>query len=247
MRSSPSSTLDFDSATEARYRAAVTSLPVAPLLLHVAADAPLRAALQAALEADAHSVRPSPTRPAPRATPCRRRASTLALVQRESGLLIQAAPLDARQSARAAEALRPAIKQVAQWERLLALRNRASDIDAASIDFVCTEAAEGGAKFTHPSDEVTLESVQQRDGQWSEIKAKLKVRNRSGRTLHMVLAYFSPAYGVQMLRNDPIESGDAWVTLWGDDPSNAFRLVEDGEREETIDRFKLIASTEKRR
>ncbi len=237
--------LDFDSATEARYRAAVTSLPVAPLLLHVTAEAPVRAQMEEALQRD-HALGAAFTEEAGAARyGLTVQGETLSLVQRESGLLIQSAPLDPRQPGRAAEALRPAIKQVAQWERLLALRNRASDIDAASIDFVCSEPAEGGAKFVHPSNQVTLESVQQRGGQWSEIKAKLEVRNRSGRTLHILLAYFSPAYGVQVLRNDPIESGEAWVTLYGDDPSHAFRLVEGRETEETIDRFQLIASTER--
>ncbi len=236
--------LDFKSASDARYRAAITSLPVAPLLVHVAADGGVRDELRAALQRDGALCAALTDEAGAARYQLQVQARALALVQRETGLLIQAAELDAGQAARAADALRPAIKQVAQWERLLGLRNRSSQIDASLIDFACSEPAEAGGEFVHAGEDVTLESVK-RDGEWSEIKAKLRLRNRSGRTLHMLLAYFSPAYGVQVLSNDPVESGDAWVTLYGDDPSHAFRLVEGHETEETIDRFKLIASTER--
>ena len=235
--------LGFKGDEGATYRAVVTSLPTAPLLVHCKVEAPLFAALSKALEGDG-SIGAALTATADGAHYALEvEGGKLALLQRDSGVLIQAAEFDPKQPEGAAKALRDTLRQVAQWERLLALHNRASQLDAEKIDFVCSEAVPGAADFAHPGEEITLESVTL-GSQWSTIKAKLRVRNRSDRTLHMLLAYFSPAYGVTVIRNDPIESDDAWVTLYGDAPEHAFAQVEGQENEETIDRFKLIVSTQ---
>jgi hypothetical protein len=44
-----------------------------------------------------------------------------------------------------------------------------------------------------------------------DIRGKLKARNRTQQPLHMVLAYFTMAYGIHILKNDPIDPGEAWV------------------------------------
>lgn len=82
----------------------------------------------------------------------------------------------------------------------------------------------------------------QEDGKRSGIKAKLRLRNRSGHTLHLALMHFSPDFGIQELPTDPIASSEAWVTLYGDADEEGFRLEEGREDEESIDRFKLILS-----
>jgi pimeloyl-ACP methyl ester carboxylesterase len=235
--------LDFQGDEGATYRAAITSLPTAPLLVHCVADAPLFAALGKALEEDG-SIGAALTEAADGARyAIEVKGSQLALLQRESEVLIQASLFDPKQPQLGARALRDALRKVAQWERLLALHNRASELDATAIDFVCAEAVPGAADYVHGGEDVTLESVKS-GAAWSSIKAKVLVRNRSGRTLNMLLAYFSPAYGVTVLRNDPIESGDAWITLYGDAPNHVFTLIEGHESEETTDRFKLIVSTQ---
>ena len=70
----------------------------------------------------------------------------------------------------------------------------------------------------------------------------MKVRNRTGQTLHVVLAYFADAYGIYTLANEAIEAGDGWMTVWGDGPRDNFYL-NDG-ADESLERFKLIVSTE---
>ncbi|MEO7243437.1 MAG: caspase family protein [Variovorax sp.] len=234
--------LDFPGDEGATYRAAITSLPTAPLLVHCAGEAALFAGLGKALEEDG-SIGTALTEAADGAHyAIAVKDGQLALLQRESEVLIQAARFDPQQPQVAGRALRDALRKVAQWERLLALHNRASDLDATTIDFVCSEAVPGADDFVHGGEDITLESVQS-GGKWGRIKAKVRVRNRSGRTLNMLLAYFSPAFGVTVMSNDPIESGEAWVTLYGDAPEHVFTLIEGRESEETIDRFKLIVST----
>jgi pimeloyl-ACP methyl ester carboxylesterase len=224
---------------DARFRAAVTSLPTPPLLVHCAADATQLKSWQAALDGEGAPLASSGVLLTPEADGLRYAlvvdGDSLNLTQREAGVVLRSVPLkDVK------DLLYP-LRTIAQWERLLGLRNQASQIDPATVEFVIAEPVEGGPEFVHEGETATLESVL-KGGEWSEIKARLKVRNRSGRTLYPVLAYFSPDYGIQVLPTDPLPSGDAWVTLYGDGDGDAFRLVEGRETEETIDRFKLILS-----
>ena len=69
------------------------------------------------------------------------------------------------------------------------------------------------------------------------------MRNRTQQPLQAVLAYFSAAYGVHVLGNDPIPPGDAFVTLWGTGENDTFYLETDAEME-SIENFTLIVSTE---
>ena len=72
------------------------------------------------------------------------------------------------------------LEQVAQWERSLVLTNSASQLDATSIDFVCTEPPADGAAgeaFSHAGPEVVLESVKLGAGTgtgWADVHAKLR-------------------------------------------------------------------------
>jgi pimeloyl-ACP methyl ester carboxylesterase len=231
---------DFAADPAASYSATLTSLPVAPLLLHMAADAPARAALAAALAEDAASgcALTEVADGARYGLDVQR--SRLCLSQRESGVMIQAAKVFDNDFEAAASALLPVLKQVAQWERSLALRNTATQIDASLIDFVVCEPVDGGADFVHPGSEVTLESVKQR-GEWQPIPARLLVRNRSRRPLHCVLVYFSAAYGIDVLPSALFAPGDEYTTLF--ESGEGFHM-EVGTVAESIDRFKLIVSTQ---
>lgn len=231
---------DFAPDHAASFTATLTSLPVAPLLLHMAADAPARAALDAALVADATSGCALTDVASGARYGLDVRGSLLRLMQLESGQLIQAAEVVGTDFRAAAEALLPELQRVAQWERSLALRNAATQIDADLIDFVVCEPGERGADFIHPTREVTLESVQER-GEWQPIAARIMVRNRTGRPLHRVLVYFSPAYGIDVVDSVAFEPGDEYTTLY--DPPQGF-YMEEGTVAESIDRFKLIVSTQ---
>ena len=222
------------------YDATITSLPVAPLLLHCAADSPARAALEKALQGDlaigaAVTDVADGTRYAIDV-----QGDLMRLVQRESGVLIQAAQGHKGSFEHAAPALLAVAKQVAQWERSLALHNQASQMDAALIDFACSESADHGADFMHPADEVTLESVLER-GEWSAITARLLVRNRGKAALHWTLLYFSAAYGIDELGKGTLEPGEDYQTVY--EPPYGFHM-EAGQVAESVDRFKLIVSTQ---
>src|SRR4029077_17579946 len=104
------------------------------------------------------------------------------------------------------------------------------------------EQLDNEAEHVYPAGEVILDYAQG-GGQWKNIRGKLKARNRTGQTLHMVLAYFSTAYGIYILKNDPIDPGEADVTVWGDGPDDYFYLEDPVN--ESVENFKLIVSSEK--
>jgi hypothetical protein len=239
--------LNFAADLHARFRAELTSLPVEPLWLWVPPGEPHHASVQRALVADA-AVGMALTDVA--------EAARYAVVLQDSRLLltrkddpqpIQRVEFEPAKPDAAMPALLSVLEQVAQWERGLILANPATELDSATIDFVCIEPAPEGAgaePVSHVGPEVTLESRKRGSGdsaRWDDIWAKLKARNRSGQTLHFLLAYYSPDFGVQVLRNDPVPSGDDWVTLFGDGETDYFWV--DEEENESIDRFKLIVST----
>lgn len=231
---------EFKADPAQSYDATITSLPVAPLLLHNAADSPARASLAEALAEDlgAGAALTDVADGTPYAIDVQ--GDLLRLVQRESGVLIQAALGHQGRFEHAAPALLAVVKQVAQWERSLALHNQASQMDPALIEFVCSESTDGGADFMHPGDEVTLESVLDR-GEWSAISARLLVRHRAKAALHWTLLYFSAAYGIDELGKGTLEPGEDYQTVY--EPPYGFHM-EAGQVAESIDRFKLIVSTQ---
>ena len=142
----------------------------------------------------------------------------------------------------AAASLAPALKHVMQWERCLRLQNHRSAMDRSKVDFVYVERLDDGGEDTHDGTETVL-AYTCRDGRWRKIQGRFRVRNRTEQTLFVVLAYFSEAYGIHILSNEPIAPGDTWMTVWGDGPTDHFYL-EDGV-DQSIERFKLIVATEK--
>jgi hypothetical protein len=223
-----------------RYNATITSLPVAPLLVHCAVDSAARVALQRALEGD-RAIGAALTEVTEGVHyGLAVEGDLLRFVQRDTGVLIQAAKGAAGSFEPSARGILDVVKQVAHWERSLALQNRSSQIDPSQIDFACSETVQGAKDYLHPGDEVTLESVKQ-GKEWRAISAKLVARNRTGRPLHRVLVYFTETYGVHVMPSEPFETGEDFVTLY--EPENGFHL-EDGKVQESLDRFKLIVSTQ---
>lgn len=243
-------TLGFAADESVRYRAEITSLPVAPLLVYFDGAADQLEALQHALDRnDNDDDAPigvtltdidKGTRYA-----LSSEGGNLLLKQREADLLIQGAPARDGNVEAAARGLRPVLQQVARWERSLALQNAGTQLDMSLFDFVFAEQLDAGQERVVPAGEVTLTFGKDKIG------GRLKARNRTTQTLHVVLEYFTtPAtstakvgYGIHVLGNDPIAPGDAYVTLWGDGPDDYFYL-ENGVNE-SIESFKLFVSTEK--
>ena len=234
--------LDFQSEGSLRYRAEITSLPVPPMPICFKGDAPQSASVQEALGKDG-SVRVALTDAEQGARyALSNEDGHLWLRHSETGLVIQGAEVADGNLGGAAALLLPALKKVVQWERSLALQNQRTQMDSSLVDFIFAEQLEDGKEHPYPPGEVILDYAQSA-GQWRRIRGKLKARNRTPQTLHMALVYFSSAYGIHILRNDPIEPGDALVTVWGDGPDDYFYLDE-GKGEE-IENFKLIVSTER--
>ena len=236
-------TLGFASDESARYRAEITSLPLPPMPIHFKeAGTGLGLLLQEAIKNDgAAGVELTEIVQAARSG-LSREGGNLLLKQRETNLPIQAVEVDHARPEDAAETMVPILKHVARWESSLALQNSRTQMDPALVDFIFAERLGDGTEYVYPPGEIILDYAKSA-GQWKEIRGKLKARNRSQQTLHAVLAYFSKAYGIHILKNDPIDAGDGYVTLWGDLPEDYFYL-EDGDNE-SIENFKLIVSTEK--
>ena len=234
--------LDFASDESVRYQAEITSLPAAPVLVHFKGQAANRTALQEALHND-RSVNVTLTDIEEGARYALvAKDGQLLLQQPDTDLLIQGVAFDDTKPEGGATAMLPILKHVVRWERSLGLQNLRTQMNPSLVDFVFAEQLENGDEHAYPAGEVVLDYAQ-RAGQWRSIRGKLKARNRTQQTLHVALAYFSTTYGIYALKNDPIEPGDAFVTLWGDDPKDYFYL--EGAANESIENFKLIVSTEK--
>lgn len=235
--------------TTARFRAALTTLPAAPLLVYTQSHQAGQTAMQAALDGagsplGASGVLLSGDRDGLRYG-LSERDGALVLEQIESGVAWGREPIGAGGAAGAAVQLLPRMLSIAKWERLLGLRNRASDIRDDQIDLVLIEETDDGAGFEHADGQATLESTLRR-GEWQEVRARVKMRNRSGSPLHAVLLHFAPNFQIQVLSNEPVPVGDAWITLWGDSDDQNFYLDvgPDGGVMEALERFKLLVSTE---
>jgi hypothetical protein len=234
-------TLGFASPASVRYRAEITSLPVPPLLVSFDGPAIQRDTLQQTLGDDG-SVGVALTDVLNAGTyVLREEEGRLLLLQCETDLVVQGAGLGSGLEP-AARLLLPALKQVAQWERGLGLRNPGTAMDVSLVDFHYAERLAGAAEHVHAGDDIVLDLVKSgRD--WAEIRGAVRARNRTAQTLHLALVYFSREYGIHILSNDPLEPGERWATLWGADPKDYFYL-DDG-LDESVERFKLIVSTEK--
>jgi pimeloyl-ACP methyl ester carboxylesterase len=234
--------LAFASDESVRYRAEITSLPVTPLPVYFKGDARGKAALQKALDSDGSVYVMFTDIEQSARYALREEGGCLLLKQRETDLMIQGVEVGDRKLEEAAASMLPILKHIVQWERSLALQNLRTQMDSALVDLIFAEQLDNGSEHVYPPGEVILDYAQS-GGQWKSIRGKLKARNRTQQTVHLVLAYFSTAYGIHILKNDPIDPGEAYVTLWGDDPKDYFYL-EEGVNE-SIENFKLIASTEK--
>ena len=140
--------LDFDSAESARYIAEITSLPGAPMPVVFAADEPSRAAVVDALaHCDVHVNLVDASHAARYALTVANERLTLTSTER--GVEIGFVRLSARTLAEAAALLAPALTQVMQWERYLALQNHHTSMDMSKVEMVYIEQVDGGGE--HPT------------------------------------------------------------------------------------------------
>jgi pimeloyl-ACP methyl ester carboxylesterase len=227
--------LNFESETTLRYRAELTSLPVAPIPVYLQGDQKgqeiLRKALEPTIGVDLTDIAEGT-----RYTLAAEDGNFL-LKQRETGLLIQGAKGFSEASAKHIFSI---LKQVVQWERILALQNHGTSMDSSLVDFIFFEKLSNGPEHEHRSkdgqalSDLTLDFVKDRIG------FKIKANNRTQQPLHFALFYLSGKYGIQKLVNDPVPPSKEkeYVTLFEDEI-----FVEEG-LNEVIENFKLIVSTE---
>lgn len=234
--------LDFGGDPTKRYQAEITSLPVAPLLIHCAAELPDRETLRQTLEADRTVNVLLTDIEAGARYALAIEAGNLILKNRERDRVIRGVSSASGTTAEVAGAILVFLRSVAQWERARALANTATKLDASQVDFEYAEQLDGGAEHVYPPGEIILDYTKNAAG-WQPIRGKMRVRNRSPQVLHFALFYFSTAFGIHILRNDPIQADGAAVTLWGERPSDFFYI--NAGFNEAIDDFKIIVSTEK--
>lgn len=243
--------LDFAGNEAARYYAEMTSLPVAPMPIYIEGDeagkAALRQALNPSIGVDLTEAAAG-TRYAISA-----QEGVFLLKQRELDLLVQGVKgvlVRERSTGRevavyseeSAQVMLNLVKQIAQWERGLALQNHGTKMNVAQVDFVFAEKLANGQEHVYPGGEVVLDFAKSGE-KWREIRGKFKARNRTPQTLHFVLVYFSPSYGVHILRpSEPVPPGEEYITLWGENDDDYFHLEDDVN--ESLENFKLIVSTE---
>jgi pimeloyl-ACP methyl ester carboxylesterase len=234
--------LNFTGDPTERYQAEVTSLPVAPLIVHCPADLHDRDMLRQTLEADRTvNVLLSDVEAGTRYA-LAVEGGNLLLKNRERDRVIRGVSLASGTMAEVAGAMLTILRSVAQWERARALANPATKLDFSQIDFEFAEQVEGAAEHVYPPGEIILDYSRNASG-WQPIRGKLRVRNRSPQVLHFALFYYSSSFGVINLKNDPIQPDGATVTVWGEQPNDNFFLNEGAD--EAIDDFKIIVSTEK--
>jgi pimeloyl-ACP methyl ester carboxylesterase len=234
-------TLDFESDKSVRYRAEITTLPAAPTPIAFSGADAARSVIETALRKLGVSVILIGVQNGAGYT-LKGEAGCLILSQAGCNKVIGYVELAGRTLAEAAASLAPALKHVIQWERVLRLQNLRTKLDPSQVEFVFAEQLEGGGEHAYLGGDVILDYARV-GGDWRQIRGRMRVRNGAAQTLHVVLAYFSEAFGISIFRNEPIAPGDAWVTLWGDQPDDYFYLDEGAN--ESIERFMLLVTTEK--
>lgn len=234
--------LDFSGDESTRYRAEITSMPVPPMPVYFKGDAGQNAGLQTALDDDGSvNVELTDIEAAARYA-FSVKDGYLQLQRLEDGVLVQRTEIVDNKLGLTAPQLLPFLKHIKQWEHGLALQNPGTKMDSTLVDFRFVPQSGTTENVPEKDHEIFLDYVKDENG-WKNIYGKIKACNRTGQPLHMLLAYYSSAFGVYVLKNDPIVPGEDFVTLWGDGPDDYFHL-EDGD-DESRDFFKLIVSTEK--
>ncbi len=233
---------EFSADMTTEYRAEITSLPVAPILVHFDGPNDWKTALQGLLAQDGSvGVELSDSKNHTRYA-LEKEDSNLILKERDMDLLIQGVELGSENPVAHISSIMPVLKHVMQWERAIAVQNENTRMSAELVDCRFSEQVKNEESFEHDFDNLTLD-YRQIGADWQPIRGKFQLRNNGRQLLHYMLVYFSKDYGIQVLRNDQIEPGDDYVTIWGDDPK-LFLYLDENENE-SIESFKLIVSNER--
>ncbi|MEI6486200.1 MAG: caspase family protein [Sphingomonadales bacterium] len=232
-------------ATVTDVRAALTSLPVPPMLVGFDGDPAIRDQVAAALQpgdAGAGSVpsaEPVALADLPLAAAHRlvEGGDLLTLVAQGTGTPIQSVRIGPAGTPWFAPML-DVLRHVAQWERSWRLANGRPQLDPASVSMWYDESRPDGSSVRHDGDMATLRIV---DGK--VIRGTLKAANHSGQDLNVALFYYSQQYGILSLPGPGVIADGGELTLWGDNPATDYFLLGPDDQS-SIERFKLVFSTE---
>ncbi len=141
----------------------------------------------------------------------------------------------------AATFLFPKIEKLSVWENMLHLQNAKSQINPNELEFTFSEVAKDGKLMPLSGSKVMVDFVKEND-EWQGIAYAISARNKSNRSLYFTLIYLAEELGVQVHYQDKVlhAGGSAEVVLNND---RALGLS-DPNQQSSIDRFRLIASTE---
>ena len=233
----------FEADPALRYRAEIISLPAPPLLVGFEGDPAVRAAIDAALVADAATNVALTDSGADEGYVLVASGGQVSLKLRAREQPIRAVPLTGDWT----QATLRVLRHVAQWQRSLALTNPKPKIDPRLLDFVFAETLADGGEHIHAGPEFTLDYVPA-DGGWRKPTGTLKLRNRTGQRLHFILLHFSDEFGISVMANDEIPpKGEDWMTMIVgiSKPSPKVDFWIGGAAPNAVERLKLIVSTER--
>jgi pimeloyl-ACP methyl ester carboxylesterase len=228
--------LDFESSETIRYQAEIVSLPVPPMPVYLEGDEAIKTRLKNSIPTNANFT--FVDEPAAAKYVMSVRNTQFLLSRKETGALIQGAEGDPQFCL---PHIFSVLEQIIRWERNLGLQNHKTAFNPGDIELKFVETLEDGTPYEYDSSDITLDFVKAGD-EWKEKWGKVRLRNLTQQWLHFTLVYFSEAFGIYILRNDPIEPGPDFITLWGESEKDYLYLPE--EKNEAVDIFKLIISTE---
>jgi len=232
--------MSFPGEQGTRYSASVNCLPAAPLAVGFVGDAGFRRAIQTAFDQDRflQVVLTDDGAAAPYVITAD--SDNVTLRQPDRSWPLCRLPRHAFEPPRKPSKLLSTLQHISQWERALSLQNPQTGLDGSRLDFAYAELLDNGGEQMHTDEKMTLH-IEKVATEVRQARAVLKVRNRTGQTLHVLLLALTDCFGITVLRNDPIESGDRWMTLTGGRPGdflNSAPGVDD-----CVLNFKLIVAT----
>ncbi len=235
---------DFDPKPEARYRAEITSMPPAPMLVAFVGPDDVREALESALAGAPGSAAVLTDEGAGDGPLLRVTGEALQLEARAGGPVVGSVPVNGLSAGWAATML-PRLEHAAQWQRALRLDNPKPELDREKVEVRFVETRPDGTELAHEGLEISL-AYRRKDDGWIKPRGKLTIANRTAQVLNYALLHFSEDFGVTPLANDQIAPGGEFQTILIDAAKNSAMMnftLDHGD--EGLERLKVIVSTER--
>lgn len=241
-------TPDFKADPGARYRAEITGMPPAPLLVAFVGPEDVRASLETALAGSPGNGAVLVEEGTGDGPVLRVAGANLQLEAGPGGPIVGSAPLNGLAQGWA-DPILPRLAHVAQWQRTLKLDNARPELDRSKVEARFVETTADGTEQTHDGLEISLAYRRKgsgMEGDWIKPRGKLQIANRTAQVLNYALVHFSEDFGVTPLANDQVAPGGEFQTIMIDAAKNSAMMnftLEHGD--EGLERLKIIVSTER--